>query len=85
MILALSLAIKNDPIKLIWIVLEKNEPGIVPSLPTARAAPATPAQLTAREIPSMKEAALLIESCTSTSEEISVLINMARSPSCWAF
>ena len=66
-----SFASMKDPIKLILIVLSKKFASIVPSLPNALAAPITPAQFTAKFIPSRKLFASLIAAFTSSSAEIS--------------
>ena len=80
-----SLDTKKEPIRLTWIVWEKNSTGMGFSLPRALPAPTTPAQLTAKVIPSIKSLASFTALWISFSEVTLVFINKARSPNRLAF
>src|SRR5882757_3157878 len=68
MMFAAALSHRNVPIRLMCTTLEKKSPAMGPFLPSTRPAPTTPAQLTRRLSPPIRDAAVSIVELTSASD-----------------
>src|SRR3984893_1808936 len=78
--LAAALSQRKVPIRLMCTTLAKKSPAMGPFLPSTRPAPTTPAQLTSRLIPPMRDAAVSIVELTSASEVTSQRRKLALAP-----